>query len=348
MKNYIGISRDHSASMQSLAKTAARDYNAVIATIKEEAEGAGQDTIVSVVKCGVNGHQYAGGVGVQREAINSSISVLKPLAESAYDTRGNGTPLWDSIGDLIEQFEAMPDANDSNVCFLVTAITDGEENRSNKWNSSRLMEKMRKLQATDRWTFVFRVPRGYARSLTNIGIPAGNILEWETTTQGLEISTTATREAFRGYYKGIASGTKSTDKFYTNIADLTPKQIKKALVDISTQVNLWSVDKDSAIKPFCEAKLGGSMVKGAAFYQLTKTESEVQDYKQIIIRDKKSGAVYTGGAARDMLGLPHQGMARVAPGDHGNYDVFLQSTSINRKLPAGTQLMYWPYAGITK
>lgn len=343
MKNYIGISRDHSVSMRSIATMAARDYNAVVATIKEEAAEANQDTIVSVVKCGVGREGI-----IAREAVNSSITVLKPLNESDYGATGTSTPLWDSVGDLIEQFEAAPDANDKDVCFLVTAITDGEENSSYRWTKARLFEKMKKLQATDRWTFVFRVPKGYARALASNGVPAGNILEWDTTERGMAVSTQATKEAFKSYYKGMKEGTKSTDRFYTNVADISVKEIKKALVDISAQVNLWQVNDDSQIRPFCEAKLGQAMVKGAAFYQLTKKEDEVQDYKQIIIRHKVSGAVYTGAPARQMLGLPAYGMAKVAPGDHGEYDIYIQSTSINRKLPKGTTMIYWPYAGVQK
>jgi len=28
-------------------------------------------------------------------------------------------------------------------------------------------------------------------------------------------------------------------------------------------------------------------------------------------------------------------------GDHGKFDVFIQSTSVNRKIPAGTEVMYY-------
>jgi hypothetical protein len=259
------------------------------------------------------------------------------------------TALLDSVGDLITQFEAAPDANDPNVSFMVMAITDGEENASHTWNWHSLTEKIRSLQATDRWTFVFRVPKGYARRLVQHGIHAGNILEWDQTERGVQAATIATSGAFKQYYTNLKSGVKSTDKFYTDVANISVSEIKAALVDISSQVNVWNVPVTVAIKPFCEANLNGQpMTKGAAFYQLTKTEDEVQDYKQIAIREKTSGAVYTGPAARDMLGLPQYGMARVAPGDHGNYDIYIQSTSINRKLPKGTSLLYWPFAGVTK
>jgi hypothetical protein len=338
MKNYIGISRDHSISMRSIAKAAAKDYNETIGVIRDQAATAGQDTIVSVVRCG-SGPRAA----VIRESINSSISVLKPIGEGQYVTDGGSTPLFDSVGDLIEQLEATPDAKDPNTSFLVMAITDGEENSSQRWSARSLMQKIGDLQRTDRWTFVFRVPRGNARAMSrSFGVPEGNILEWDQTDRGFAVSTQATKEAFTQYYTDLKAGVKSTNKFYTNMSNVSVADVKANLVDISSVINLWLTAQKESIRPFCERMSGKSFIKGAAFYQLTKTEPEVQDYKQIVIRDKVSGAVYGGHAARDMLGLPRSGMAYVKPGDHGQYDIYIQSTSINRVLPPGTQMIYWP------
>jgi len=60
-----------------------------------------------------------------------------------------------------------------------------------------------------------------------------------------------------------------------------------------------------------------SMKKGAAFYLLMKKEDEVQDHKQICIRNKKTGTVFSGVQARNMLGLPYHGTVKVVPGNHG-------------------------------
>jgi hypothetical protein len=337
-KNYVGISRDHSVSMRSIREAAGKDYNATIAGIREVATNAGQDTIVSVVKSGVGPSGQ-----VVRESVNSSINVLTPIPSGGYITDGNSTPLFDSVGDLIEQFEATPDANNPQTSFLVMAITDGEENNSRRWTARRLMDKIDQLQRTDRWTFVFRVPKGYARKLSSaFNVPMGNILEWDQTDHGVQVATQATKEAFTQYYEGLKTGVRSTTKFYTNLADVDIKTVKAALVDVSGQVNLWLTSQKEVIKDFCEKMSKQGFVKGAAFYQLTKAEREVQDYKQIVLRDKQSGAVYGGAAARDLLGLPKFGTHPVIPGDHGQYDIYIQSTSVNRVLPPGTQLLYWP------
>lgn len=341
MKNYIGISRDHSASMGGIGRFAAKDYNVQIEAIHEAATQFKADTIVSVVKCGV-GHRGQ----VQRESVFSSSSVLVPLNENNYDTSGSSTPLWDSIGELITIMQAAPDAQDPDVSFVVMVITDGEENSSRTWSSTALIRKINELQNTGRWTFTFRVPRGHANRLIQFGVPRGNILEWEQSEAGIKRSTDVTKEAVTKFYDDRSKGLKSSSSFYTtDLSGVSARTLQAKLTDVSNEVQFWNVNSDAQIRPFVEGKLGHSMVKGGAFYQLMKKEDEVQDYKMICIRDKKTGAVYTGVEARNVLGLPHTGTVKVAPGVHGMYDIFIQSTSVNRRLVAGTQVMYWERVG---
>ena len=345
MKNYIGFSRDHSGSMRSIARPAARDYNSKIASVAEAAKTHNQDTIVSVVECG-----YGDTDRVRRVITNSAVSTLTPIAESAYIADGRGTPLWDSVGELIEMFEAVPDAADKNVSFLVMAITDGAENASRKYSAASLANKIRQLEATDRWTFVFRVPRGHGRSIAQkLGISEGNIQEWDQTERGVQVAAQRDAEAFTQYFTARSAGATSTRKFYTDLSNVTSKDVQAVLEDVSSDVLIWPVgpkDHEAEIRPFVEARLGGKpMLKGAGFYQLTKTEPTVQDHKKILIRDKTTQAIYYGAAARQMLGLPTYGNVRLAPGNHGNFDIFIQSTSVNRKLAAGTSLVYWENVG---
>lgn len=340
-KIYIGISRDHSASMRGMTNAAMADYNETIAAIRHEAEAHGIDTVVSVVRCG-----SGRGAGVERESTISSVAVLKPM--TSYNADGGSTPLYDSVGDLITQFKSLPDANDPDVQFVIMAITDGGENSSHKWGRNGLASEIRSLQGTDRWSITFRVPRGYRRSLArDLGLYEDNVLEWDTNSRGMAQSTATTREAFTKYFAEAKTGVKSTQKFFTDLKNVSVADVKAVMTDISAQVNLWTV-KDAAgavIRNFCETMSGKPFLKGAAFYQLTKSEDEVQDYKQIAIRDKKGGQVYSGPAARQMLGLPTYGTVKVAPGDHGNFDIFIQSTSVNRKLPNGTTVLYWSGQG---
>jgi len=346
-KNYIAIVRDHSASMRPIKKAAARDYNDNIAALKEASSKEGQDTIVSTIKCGAYNNRGYGSTLVVRDVVNSNVQVLREIAERDYDADGGSTPLFDAVGEAIEILESVPDRDSPDVSFLVMVITDGQENSSKLYDGRSLSDRMRRLQGTDRWTFAFRVPRGKARHLGNLGVPLGNILEWEQTDVGFEQATVTTRSAIASYYTGRSLGQTASKSFYTDLHGIKPMDLKRACTDVQNEVEIWKVgDTTELVREFCEKRSRKPFLKGAAFYELVKTEIKVQDYKRVVIRDRSSGAVYAGDGARQMLGLPSTNTCRIVPGDHAAYDVFIQNTSVNRKLTPHTRLLYWPNAGV--
>jgi hypothetical protein len=337
-KTYLGIVRDHSGSMSSIAKAAMRDYNNTLAATQAAATQHGIKTIATVVRCG-------GGWQVE-EPRHTDVQRLQPL--TSYPVPGHNTPLFSSVNELIEIFKRVPDFNDPEVTFVILATTDGQNNAGMR--GTDLAREIKALNATDRWTFAFRVPKGDARALVQLGIDAGNILEWDQTERGMAAASQANETAMSDFYANRAAGVKSTKTFYTSAANLTEAEVKAVLGDISSEVQLFPVaakEDGVQIRDFVENRLGGQpMAKGAAFYQLVKTEDKIQDYKLVAIRDKETGAVYCGAEARDLIGLPRVGDVRVRPDTAGKFNVFIQSTSVNRKVNAGTQLMYWPNVGV--
>ncbi|WP_407304118.1 hypothetical protein [Acinetobacter sp.] len=344
MKTYLSLITDNSGSMRHLAHVAMQDFNEQLATIQGAAKNTNQDIIASHLTIGV-GHRAI----VGREIVNSNVQVLKPLTH--YPADACGTPMIDAAFEAIKLMESVPDANDPEVSFLLMLTTDGQETESRS-RGRELAAKMKQLIATDRWTFVFRVPaKSGPRELATLGlaIPGINVYEWELSQKGVVQSTQANVEAFTEYFTGRTQGMKSTTKFYANLQDVSFEDLQKQLVDISSEVQFFDVtsaDDQSMIRPFVEKTIGQPMARGAAFYQLNRTEPKVQANKRIAIRDKTTGTVFAGDAARQMLALPTIGTVRLAPDELGDYAVFIQSTSVNRTLDAGTQLMYWPDVGV--
>lgn len=341
MKTHLLFVRDHSGSMRGINEAALRDYNQVITSVRDAALVNRQDTYVSVVECG-----YGTTSGVRRDVVGVPINSVYPLTH--YRADGGGTPLFDSVGECITIGESVPDALDPQTAFVVMVTTDGYENASLRWgnhnNSGILSGAMQRLQATDRWTFAFRVPRGRNKQyLISMGIPEWNILEWDQTEAGMDYARDITRASVSTYYAARASGATSTQKFFADLSNVSSTDVKAKMLDISPEVLLWpvsSADDGKMIREFVEIRLKEPYVKGAAFYQLMKSE-KVQGHKRLIIRDKKSNAVYEGLAARQMLGLPTIGEVRVNPGNLGDFDLFIQSTSVNRKVNEGTNVLYW-------
>jgi hypothetical protein len=339
-KTYVGIGRDHSGSMSSLVKGAMKDYNDLIKQLRSASDEEGIDTIVNTVTFG---ELFT---GIKKEAVNSSLNAIKLL--TSYTANGS-TPLFDAVGELITMMENVPDSKEPNVNFLVQIVTDGEENTSSKWTADSLLSKIKKLQATDKWTFTFRVPKGYAKALSNkLGVPLGNIQEWEQTDKGIKESSTQTVGAIKRFYAQTSKGVTSSANFYADLSDVSIKDIKSTLDEISAQVYFYNIpyeEEGIEIRDFVESFTPFAYQLGCGFYQLTK-KVEVQGYKKIALRHQISGKVFSGDAddARDLLGLPKGGTIKLVPGNHGSYDIFIQSTATNRKLVSGTQLMYWPNA----
>lgn len=336
-KVYIAIIRDHSGSMRSLAKSALKDYNDLIASIKNEASKFNLDTIVSVIECGANGSSNL----IKRAIINSSINTLKPLVDGEYHTLGGATPLFDSVGEAINVLRSVPDKDADNVSFLIYCTTDGQENYSKEWKY-KLSSELKSLQGSDRWSFVFRVPVGYTNELTKLGIPAGNIIEWETTAKGMQVSGEISASGMSSYFEGRSRGIKATKSFYTSLKDVSSTEIKHNLNEVTNNYYnaiVGSAENDIDIKSFYEKKMNRIYVKGTCYYQLTKPEKIVQDYKEIVIKDLQNNKLYSGANARIMLGLPTFGNVSIIPGNHGKFEIYIQSTSLNRKLKAATKVL---------
>ena len=105
-----------------------------------------------------------------------------------------------------------------------------------------------------------------------------------------------------------------------------------------SRFQVLTVDKDTPIKDFAVAN-GCVFKTGRGFYEFTKSV-EIQRYKEIVLMNTASGAMWTGDGARKLLGLPDDKTVTLRPGSLPGYVAFIQSTSNNRKLLAGTKFLY--------
>lgn len=329
---------DESGSMARIRGETIKALNEYLETIRESTKG--QDVFIRVTTFG---GPY---VGPTKELMPmTAIEKVKPVDPNSYNPSG-GTPLFDAVGEATEHLSGLFDAGKENVAFLLITVTDGGENQSVKFTGKKIQTAIEKNQKTDRWTYAFLCPPGGARELTRFGIHPGNVKEWEATTKGVTESSIATRSAMGTYFTGRSMGVTSTQTFYTDLSKVSKADLKE-LDDITSNVKLWEVKDEAIIREFVESKLKGSpMLKGSAFYQLMKTEKNVQDYKKIALVEKKTKKVLFGDKVRSFLGLPQYGDVKVEPGNHGDFDVFVQSTSTNRKLPRGSKVLYYEAIGV--
>lgn len=332
--NHIAFVVDRSGSMRRIRAKVVQVFNAQLAALLKNSEESGQQTFVSF-------YTFQSNVDAPRFFARPIGKVDKLTALSCTGL----TALFDAVGQSIVDLGEIDDEKLDNVSFLVVVLTDGHENHSRRYKT-KIKDMLSKAQSTGRWTFAFLVPKGGESVLKRFGIPQGNIQTWQTTTQGLRDLGQNMQRGLQTFYTARQKGQRAVvGVFTTNLTGAAKEAVSTTLSDASDAFLRIPVRAASAIRELVESELGaGSKYKkGHAYYELTKPEL-VQENKEIAIveqgKDGAPGKIYSGDAARTLLGLPVGERFRVKPGDHGGFSIFVQSTSVNRRLVAGTVLLY--------
>ena len=222
---------DRSGSMQNLLGSAISALNGQIDTVKSEAARTSQPAYASV---------YHFGSDVCCLFRDQYVHSVQPIGQ--YDIRIAGmTALMDATAMAMHDLKNLPDANDPNVSFLVVVLTDGKENVS-RIAQRAFVNEMARLNGTDRWTFVFSGPRGSREYLTRLGIPIGNIQEWDQTEQGVADMTFQVNTGIGTYMTQRSKGvTRSTTFFQVDMSQVNDGDIRK-MSDVSSTFRTLKVD----------------------------------------------------------------------------------------------------------
>lgn len=326
---------DRSGSMGSLIGQARKNLQAQIDELKKAAD-SNNTYRVSVINFDDNIITTANGTDV-RTLNNASSLYLHP----------NGmTKLYDAIMEAMNLANTL-DTRAKDHAFLISVITDGMENASYH-RLEGVKARLTEAQRTDRYTFTYAGPPGSHSVATMLGMPVGNTTTWDQTFEGIQTLGVVSNVSLSSYTNSRSRGVTSSTSFYaqpvTPDASKFAVQLDNKLDDVSGQVKVERVTASDpvVINKFCEKKFG-SFPKGHIYYQLTESE-KVQDYKKLIVQDTATGNFYAGEtAAKKLLGVPKfQGTVRLKPGSLGEFKVFVQSTSVNRKLTPGTVVVYLP------
>jgi hypothetical protein len=330
MRNHIAVVLDASASMGTFKAATIKAFNGIVEETRKNARKYGQKTSVSL---------YTFANTARPVFFNANVETLEPLDGRQYITNGM-TALFDGVNMAIDQLASLPDADDEDTSLLVIALTDGEDNVSHTKPFS-LKQKIIQKARTDRWTVVFQGPPGSKNVLVNqFGIPSDNVREWEATESGMAETQVVTSGGIGNYYAARSVGAKKVDTFFvqTDLSKVDAKVLVNNLTDISNRFKQYEVTKEEAVREFVEAKTKRPYVIGSSYYLLMKKE-KVQKNKGVLIQEKGKKAVWGGEEARRLIGLPDGADAKVEPLNHSNYDVYVQSTSVNRILPRGTKVL---------
>ena len=320
--NHVIFAIDSSSSMTRHKQ----NVNQVFQSILESLEQTNQDTRVSI---------YTFADTVTCLANDIDISTKRPVVA----IQPNGmTALLDGTAKAVRDGLQVQAKNatkkDEDHAFLLYVITDGEENRSGT-SRTEITNLIKDLN--EAWTVAILVPNQTgAHYAKGFGFPAGNIELWNVdSAKGFEEMARTITESISEYSTMRASGVRSTNKLFNlNTKNLTKQEVKKELDKVDGKI--YHAQSEYQIRDFVEKVVKETYKKGKAYYELEKTET-VQAYKDIVIVDAANGNKYGGANARTLLGIPNDEV-KLSPGDFGGWRIFIQSTSVNRKISKGTSI----------
>lgn len=325
--NHVLFVLDQSGSMLDLTDQVVKVFDAQIAHLAKRSKEMQQETRVTVFV-----------FNTTVECIVYDKDVLRlPSLKGLYRPSGS-TALIDATLEAIADLQQTPEKHGDHA-FLGYVMTDGEENASRRNSSDNLRDALARLP--DNWTMAVLVPdQKGVHEAKHFGFPASNIAVWSTTTAGVTEAGRTIREATESFMTARTQGIRGTRTLFATVdtTHLTHKDVIQTLVEVPQSNYLIAVVRtDMAIRDFVEHYTQIPYRKGCAFYLLTKPET-VQSYKLIAVRNKQTGKVFTGLHARQLLGIPDTNV-RLAPGSYAAFDVYIQSTSVNRRLIGGTTVL---------
>lgn len=324
--NHISIVVDRSASMSHHRQAVVSVFDRELEHLKKRSIELNQETRISiylfddVVNC-----------------LTFDMDVMRFNSLAGHYNIGGNTALLDAVGKSIEDNRKLPELYGDHA-FLQYVITDGQENRSKFYNVNSIKSWLDGLP--DNWTNAVLVPdkRGieYAEKY---GFSRGSIGVWDTTSvDALAKAGSQFTQAVDNYMTSRALGIRGTKSFFTlDTTTLTKEEPKKLKEIPPTSFKIFSVTKDAPIREYINSVTGTPYKIGSGYYQATKNVV-IQDYKNILVQNVTSGKVYSGASLRTLLGLPSD-TVEVAPGNHKEWNIFIQSTSVNRKLFGGTLVL---------
>ncbi|MCK8438908.1 VWA domain-containing protein [Streptomyces sp. D2-8] len=335
--NHVALVLDASSSMSHLSRKVVEVADQQIAYLARRSRELDQETRVTV-------YVFADKV----ECVIYDKDVLRmPSLKQLYRTGGMTALLAAALKSQRELAQTAQLYGDHS--FLTFVLTDGQENASHRCQDSptkdprdlvRAVAQMIETQQ-DNWTLAVLVPDQMGkREAMQCGFPKDNIAIWDaTSTQGLEEAGQVIQQATENFMMGRTQGIRGSRAVFSTGAETVNEDTIKAagLTPVEpSKYQLIPVARNAAIKEWV-IECGHTYRTGGAFYELSKSE-KVQAQKQIAVLEKKTDRVYTGPQARALLGLPNAEV-RVKPDHNDHFTIFVQSTSVNRKLVPNTRLL---------
>jgi hypothetical protein len=323
--------------MDHLQSVTVKVFDGLIAHLARRSRENGQETRVTVY--------FFSSYGTERCVIWDMDVLRVPSLEGLYHPHGL-TALVRTVMLGMRDFRKIPQMYGDHS-LLSFALTDGGENDSTKpktWAAQNAIaaELRRAIEtAPENETYACLVPdqQGVFEAKKH-GFPAANISVWDATSaRGLEEAGRLIRDVSDAFMEDRAQGVRGysarSGGGLFKMRDFSAADVQAALTPLAPGAyTLLNVTERQQIRDLVQAATG-SYQRGAAYYEFMKNENIQSDKKFAV---EMGGRVYTGDAARSILGLPGE-KVRVMPDRKAGCTIFVQSKSVNRTMIPGTRLL---------
>jgi uncharacterized protein YegL len=325
--NHIVLLLDASGSMEAIRREVVKVADQEIQHLAQQSQKLDQETRVTVYTFASRG---------QFQCLVFDKDVLRlPSIATLYRADGN-TALIDATLAAISELKQTCTLHGDHS-FLIYVLTDGQENHSVA-KGPQLAQAITALP--ENWTLAAFVPNKQGMQYaTQFGFPANNVAIWTGDAKGMNDVGDIMRSATANYMTARSLGQRGTKNlFQLSTAGLKPADVKATLTELHFgQYRLVPVALDCPIAEFVEGVTNRPYKLGEAYYELMKPET-IQATKNVVIKHRKTHKLYQGKEAREVLSLPAYDV-RVNPESSPEWQIFVQSTSVNRKLIGGTSLV---------
>lgn len=203
--NYVALILDKSSSMDLITDEIIDMFNVNINTLKEETKD--METKVCLVVFSTHGKQ-------EQVLWCKSIDDVKLLNRENYVPRGM-TAMYDAVGYTLNRLSDETKDSTDDISFLVTVISDGEENDSKEYTSKHIAKMIDERNEEGRWTITY-IGANQDLSIVSrdIKVKATSTLSFKADKFGTRMMSNISSTGIKKYYDGRRKGRTSVDNIY--------------------------------------------------------------------------------------------------------------------------------------
>lgn len=211
MKTVVNFILDKSGSMSSVQDTTISAFNEYLQSLKNDKK---TNYLFSLT--------LFDSESIDKLYVAANINDVKPLNKRTYQPNAC-TPLYDAVVETVEEAYKALESEKTPYASVVVIMTDGMENASTKHTQKCLADLRKKLEGTDKWTFVYMGANQDAWAVAqDWGFSQGNTMSFnaddagiKTVMRGMGCATALYASTMNAGGAG-GGGIKSIDNFFSN------------------------------------------------------------------------------------------------------------------------------------